>query len=218
MTGEIRENLTWKALRSPTLTKVTWMKVTLPQITIHPIEEIMKDTLVWKRSASVKTAKRTEWRHQVRVWCDRAVRFISKRLICKKRKMLSLCLSCMQQRQVWPQITSLLRIWAMSKQEWGLILLCWIISPDILKLPIFIQHKEFWIRVQLTEANSEPRRTTHSFTTSVQHSIPRSRSYLCRLNIPVDQTIWRKERALWSRWFQAANILWVINQVSTSHS
>ena len=46
MTGEIRENLTWKALRSPTLTKVTWMKVMLPQITIHLIEDKMKDTLV----------------------------------------------------------------------------------------------------------------------------------------------------------------------------
>ena len=46
MTGEIRENLTWRALRSPILTKVTWMKVMQPQIIIHLIEEIMKDTLV----------------------------------------------------------------------------------------------------------------------------------------------------------------------------
>ena len=184
-TEENRENLTWKALQSPILTKVTWMRVMLPQITIHPIEETMKDTLVWKRSASAKTAKSTEWQHQLRVWCDLAVKFILKRLTCRKRKMLSLCLSCMQQRQVWPQITSSLRIWAMSKQEWGLILLCWIISPDILKLLTFIQHREFWTRVPLTEANSEPKQTTLSFTTSVQHSIPKSRSFSCRLSIPV---------------------------------
>ena len=46
MTGEIRENLTWKALQSPISTKVTWMKVMLPQIIIPLIEETMKDTLV----------------------------------------------------------------------------------------------------------------------------------------------------------------------------
>ena len=46
MIGEIRENLTWKAPQSPILTKVTWMKVMLPQITIHLIEDKMKDTLV----------------------------------------------------------------------------------------------------------------------------------------------------------------------------
>ena len=180
--------------------------------------QTMKDTLVWKRSASVKTAKSTEWRHQLRVWFDRVVRFILKRPTCRKRKMLSLCQSCMQQRQVWPQITSLLRIWAMSKQEWGLILLCLIISPDILKLLTFIQHREFWTRVPLTEANSGPKRITLSFTISAQHSIPRSKSYSCRLSIPVHQTIWRKVRALWSPWYQAANILWVINKVSTNQS
>ena len=46
MTEENQENLTWKVLQSPISTKVTWMRVMLPQITIHPTEETMKDTLV----------------------------------------------------------------------------------------------------------------------------------------------------------------------------